>query len=70
VLLLKRYEPFIAAAIIMIAVMAGWLLMPRIMLAASGGGPVVGLIIGLAFILSLFLVLWLRARWQRRSHRD
>ena len=64
---MKRYEPFIAAAIIMIAVMAGWFVMPRIILAASGGGPIVGVIIGLAFILSLFLVLWLRARHQRRS---
>jgi hypothetical protein len=64
---LKRYEPFIAAAIIMVVVMAGWLLMPRIMLLVSGGGPIVGAAIAIAFILAFFGVLWLRARHQRRT---
>jgi hypothetical protein len=66
----KRNEPLVAAALIITAVTAGWLVMPRVMLAVSGGGPIVGVLIGLAFILSLFFVLWLRARQQRRSGKD
>jgi hypothetical protein len=67
---LRRYEPFIAAAIIMVVVMAGWLLMPRIMLLVSGGGPIVGAAIAIAFILAFFGLLWLRARHQRRTQGD
>jgi hypothetical protein len=61
-----RRGAFIAAAIIMIVVMAGWLAMPRIMLMVSGGGPAAGIAVALAFILAFFAVLWLRARYQRR----
>jgi uncharacterized membrane protein len=67
---LKRHEPLIAAAIIMVVVMAGWLLMPRIMLLVSGGGPIAGVAIAIAFILAFFGVLWLRARHQRRTQGD
>ena len=67
---LKRHENAVAAAIIMIVVVAGWLIMPRIMLAASRGGPVAGLAIAAAFILAFFAVLWLRARHQRRFDKD
>lgn len=67
---LKRYEPFIAAAIIMVAVTVGWLLMPRIMLLVSGGGPLAGVAVAIAFILAFFAVLWLRARRQRRIRGD
>jgi hypothetical protein len=63
---LKRNEPLVAAALIMTALVAGWLLMPRLMLAVSRGGRFVGLAIALAFILAFFAVLWLRARHQRR----
>ena len=65
----KRYEPFIAAAIIMIAVVVGWLVMPHLMLAVSGGGVVTGVLVALVFILAFFGVLWLRARHQRRIDR-
>lgn len=64
---LKRNEPLIAAGIIIAVVVAGWLMMPRLMLMVSGGGPLVGLGLALAFMLAFFAVLWLRARWQRRS---
>ena len=63
---LKRHEPAVAAAIIMIALVAGWLIMPRLMLMVSGGGRFLGLAVALAFILAFFAVLWLRARHQRR----
>ena len=63
---LKRNEPLVAAALIMIALVTGWLLMPRLMLAVSGGGRFLGLAIALAFILAFFAVLWLRGRHQRR----
>ncbi len=64
---LKRNEPFIAAAIILIVIMAGWFVMPRIMLLVSGGGPIVGAGVAILFMLALFIVLWLRARHQRRT---
>ncbi|HWT31594.1 MAG TPA: hypothetical protein VN240_11285 [Propylenella sp.] len=63
---LKRNEPLVAAALIMTALVTGWLLMPRLMLGVSGGGRFLGLAIALAFILAFFAVLWLRARHQRR----
>ncbi|HEX9905300.1 MAG TPA: hypothetical protein VGA77_10080 [Propylenella sp.] len=66
----RRYEPLIAAAIIMAVVVAGWLVMPRIMLAASGGGPIGGVLIAIGFMLAFFAVLWLRSRHQRRIDRD
>ncbi|MGH6926360.1 MAG: hypothetical protein ACRED5_21745 [Propylenella sp.] len=67
---LKRHEPLIAAAVIMVAVTAGWLMMPRIMLLVSGGGPLAGVAVAVAFILAFFAVLWLRARRQRRFEGD
>jgi hypothetical protein len=67
---LKRHESLIAAAVIMIAVTAGWLLMPRLMLLVSGGGPLVGAAVAVAFMLAFFAVLWLRARHQRRVGRN
>ena len=60
----------LAAAAILIAVVAGWLLMPRIMLMVSGGGPVAGVAVAVAFMLAFFAILWLRARHQRRMKRD
>jgi hypothetical protein len=66
---LRRHEALIAAAIILAAVTAGWLLMPRVMRAVSGGGPVAGIAVALVFILAFFAVLWLRARQQRRNER-
>jgi hypothetical protein len=66
----KRHEPLIAAAIIMIVVVAGWLAMPRIMLMVSGGGPLAGVAVAILFMLAFFAVLWLRARHQRRFDRE
>jgi hypothetical protein len=56
----------LAAGIILLAVVVGWLVMPRLMLLVSGGGPAAGIALALAFILAFFAVLWLRARHQRR----
>jgi hypothetical protein len=56
----------LAAGIILVAVVAGWLVMPRLMLLVSGGGPAAGVAVALAFILAFFAILWLRARHQRR----
>jgi uncharacterized membrane protein (DUF485 family) len=63
-----RYSPLIASAVILVAVTCGWLLMPRIMLLVSGGGPLAILAVAAAFVLAFFAVLWLRARHQRRIH--
>ena len=60
----------IAAALIMVVTVAGWLAMPRIMLLVSGGGPFVGMAVAIFFMLCFFAVLWLRARHQRRIQRD
>jgi hypothetical protein len=54
----------------MVAVTTGWLLMPRIMLLVSGGGPLAGIAVAVAFMLAFFAVLWLRARRQRRLEGD
>ncbi len=63
----RRYEPLVAAALIMIVFGGAWFLMPRLMLLVSGGGPVVGALVAIAFMLAFFGVLWLRARHQRRT---
>jgi len=65
-----RRGAFIAAAVILITVTAGWFAMPRIMLMVSGGGPIAGVAVALAFILAFFAVLWLRSRYQRRHDRE
>ena len=66
----RRYEPLVAAALIMLVFGGAWFVMPRIMLLVSGGGPVVGVLVAVAFMLSFFGVLWLRARHQRRLERE
>ena len=66
----ERRGAMIASAIIIVVVVAGWLVMPRIMLMVSGGGPLVGVAVAIAFMLAFFAVLWLRARYQRRIDRD
>lgn len=65
-----RYAPLIASGLIMAAVIGGFLLMPRIMLAVSDGGPLLGVLVAILFILAFFAVLWLRARHQRRLDRN
>ena len=60
----------VASALIILAAVGGWLIMPRIMLLISSGGPFVGVAVAILFMLAFFAVLWLRARHQRRVHRD
>jgi hypothetical protein len=36
----------------------------------SAGGPVAGVLVAIAFILSFFGVLWLRSLWQRSAEKD
>jgi hypothetical protein len=67
---MARYAPFIASGLIIVALGAGFLLMPRIMRLASGGGPIVGALIAVAFIVAIFVVLWLRSLYQHRLDRD
>jgi hypothetical protein len=67
---LTRNAPFIAAGIFLAIVVLLWLLMPRIMLAVSGGGPFAGLAVALLFMGAFFGVLWLRSRAQRRPRAE
>ena len=62
----NRMAPAVAAALFLVAVVCGWLLMPRLMRLVSGGGPLVGALVAILFMLAFFAVLWLRARHQRR----
>ena len=57
----------VAAAVILAAFAAGWLVMPRIMLMVSGGGRIAGVLVAIAFMLAFFAIFWLRARRQRYS---
>jgi hypothetical protein len=63
-------KALIASAVIIAVVVAGWLVMPKIMLLVSGGGPIAGAAVAIAFMLAFFAVLWLRARHQRRTNRN
>jgi uncharacterized membrane protein len=56
----------IAAAIIMIAVFAIMLAMPKIMALVSWAGPYGGVAVAIAFMLAFFAVFWLRSRVQNR----
>lgn len=61
--------PLVAAALIMIVVVAGWLAMPRLMLLVSDAGPIGGVALALLFMLAFFGVFWLRGRHQARRRR-
>ncbi|WP_136661164.1 hypothetical protein [Nitratireductor sp. XY-223] len=56
----------IAAAIILVAVAAGFLAMPRIVLTLGDISPWLGYGVATLFILGFFAIFWLRARYQRR----
>jgi hypothetical protein len=62
----SRYGPAIAAGLILAAVCLGWVLMPSLMRAISGGGPLAGLAVALLFILAFFAIFWLRTRYLQR----
>jgi len=59
----------IAAAIILAALSGGFLAMPALMRAISGAGPYVAVAVAILFVSSLFIVLWLRARWHKGRDR-
>jgi fucose permease len=63
----ERIATPLAAGLIMVAFFGGWFLMPPLMRLVSGGGPVVGSLVGLVFVLAFFAVFWLRTRYQRRK---
>ena len=67
---MRGYGPFVAAALIMAGVAGGMLMMPRVMEAVSGGGPLAGAAVAVAFILAFFGVLWLRGRHKARNRTD
>lgn len=56
----------VAAAIIMIAVVAIMLAMPRIMALVSWAGPFGGIAVAIVFMLAFFGVFWLRGRAQKK----
>ena len=56
----------IAAAIIMTAVFAMMLAMPKIMALVSWAGPFGGIAVAVAFMLAFFGVFWLRSRTQKK----
>ena len=56
----------IAAAIIMTAVFAIMLAMPKIMALVSWAGPFGGIAVAVAFMLAFFGIFWLRSRAQKK----
>jgi hypothetical protein len=60
----------IAAALIMAAIVGGMLAMPKIMPYVAGFGPAGGIAVAFIFMAALFVVLWLRGRYQSRRHDD
>jgi hypothetical protein len=62
--------PLIAAAIIMIAVLAIGLAMPKIMTLVSWAGPFGGIAVAVVFMLAFFAVFWLRSRAQNKPRED
>lgn len=67
---MKNYGPVVAATLIIAFVAIGFALMPRIMEAISGGGPVLGAAVAILFILAFFGIFWLRGRYQERRRTD
>ena len=62
----QKTSALIAAAIIMIAVFAIMLAMPKIMVLVSWAGPFGGIAVAVAFMLAFFGVFWLRSRAQNK----
>ena len=62
----QKTSALIAAAIIMIAVFAIMLAMPKIMALVSWAGPFGGIAVAVAFMLAFFGVFWLRSRAQNK----
>jgi phosphate/sulfate permease len=64
----KDKQSAVAAGLILAFVAVGLILMPRIVIGVSElTSPFVGAIIALIFVLLPFIILWLRARQQRRE---
>jgi hypothetical protein len=66
----EKSSTLIAAGIFLLVIVCGWLLMPRLMLFISPGGPLAGVAVAILFMLAFFAILWLRARHQRRPNKD
>ena len=57
----------LAAAFILIGFAALFLLMPKIVLGLGNISPWLGGLAALAFMLSFFILFWIRGRWLRRK---
>jgi apolipoprotein N-acyltransferase len=57
----------IAAAVILVAFGAFAYWLPTLMLAAGNVSTALAAVIGIVFVLALFVVLWLRGRAQRKE---
>ncbi len=62
----QKTASIIAAAIIMIAVVAVMLAMPKIMALVSWAGPFGGIAVAIAVMLAFVGVFWLRSRAQKK----
>ncbi|AJY46041.1 hypothetical protein [Martelella endophytica] len=60
----------IAAAIILLCLLAGGYYLPEAVNYVAQFSRWLALAIGVAFVLAVFVVLWLRARYQRRHEDD
>ena len=62
----KEKSPAIAAAIILVVAGLGFFVLPSIMLRLGDISPWLAVAFGVIFVLGLFLLFWLRARYQRK----
>lgn len=61
----ENRNTMIAAALILVIGGAALYFMPKIVLAIGAFSPALGFVAGLAIILFLFAVLWLRSRYKK-----
>ncbi len=61
-------SPFIAAALIMAGVAAGLYILPSLIRTIAEFNQYLAYAVGGLFILSFFLIFWLRARYQKRQN--
>jgi len=66
----QKTAPAIAAALILIAVFAVMLAMPKIMALVSWAGPFGGIALAVAVMLAFVGVFWLRSRAQKRPDEE
>jgi len=63
----KERSPAVAAAIILLVVGIGFFALPSIMVRLGDISPWLAAGVGALFVISFFLIFWLRARYQRRK---